>query len=138
MSKKKVDERFAVKDDSLKVEKFPVHHNELPWRTVPTSDSVMLHAIPPDTYCKVKIKGYFDDGSGYSGYEIVACRYVDAGCRQWKKGNKWELIGYIKPRTFKIEWISMQRSQWISDQIGTLVKDIQAFEDVMKKRIKGE
>ena len=132
MGKKKVDPKFAVKDDRLKVERFPVHYNETPMAQNIRDDG-QVEYLPSDPFCAVKIKGYFDDGSGYSGYEVMAKRYEKEGILQWIKGKKWELVGYVKPFTFQTQWL--QRSQWLAEQIGVLVRDIQDYEAVMKERI---
>ena len=134
MSKKKekVNPLFAVKDTSLKVEKFPIHHNENKMVATITDDGKTVYN-PPDPFCGVRIKGYFDDGKGYSGYEVMAQRYERIDGLQWVRGKKWELAGYVKPFTFQVSW--MLRSPWLSDMLGVLIRDIQNYESVMKERI---
>ena len=131
--RKKIDPKYAVKDDSIKVERFPIHNNETPMvQSISEDGKVEFH--PADPFCSVRIKGYFDDGSGYSGYEVMARMYEKDGLFQWVRGKKWDLVGYIKPYTFQVQWL--KRSQWLSDQVGVLVKDIQDYESVMKERIR--
>ena len=130
--KKKVEEKFSVKDTSLKVEKFPIHHNETPMESKTGEDGKVVYT-PSDPFCGVKIRGYFDDGKGYSGYEVMVQRYEKHDQTQWVRGKKWELAGYVKPFTFQVMWLL--RSQWLSDMLGVLVKDIQNYEAVMKERI---
>ena len=133
MGRKKIDPKFAVKDTSIKVERFPVHYNDVPM-TQSIKDDGTIEYAPSDPFCAVRIRGYFDDGKGYSGYEILGKRYEKDGLYQWIRGKKSETVGYIKPYTFQVQWLC--RSQWLADQIGVLVRDIQNYETIMKERIK--
>lgn len=133
MAKKKVEEGYEAHIDRIEVARFPVHENENPMDQSMQADGTTVFT-PSDPYWSVKIKGYYDDGAGYSGYEVQARPYVKDGLYQWVRGKKWETVGYVKPFTFQVHWL--KRSQWLSDQLGQLVKDIQAYEAVMKERIK--
>ena len=130
MVKKKVDPKYEVHDTSIKVEKFKVHQNETPMNQTMTDDGQVIYT-PTDPFCAVKVKGYFDDGHGYSGYEVMAKRYEKDGLFQWVRGKKWELVGYIK--CGKPTWLI--RSQWISDMLGILIEDIRNYEQIMKQRM---
>jgi hypothetical protein len=132
MARKKIDPKFAVKDDSIKVEKFPSHDNETPMNQTMKDDGTIEYT-PTDPFCSVKIKGYYNDGS-ISGYEIVAKRYEKRDLVQWEKSKKWELVGYITPFSFHVRWTN--QSPWLGTQVGQLVRDIQAYEAVMKERIR--
>lgn len=129
--KKNVEKGFEVKDNSIKVEKFPSHANEVPMVQSLAEDGETTVFTPSDPFCSVKVKGYFDDGQGYSGYEIVAKRYEKDGLFQWVRGRKWELVGYVK--NGRPTWLV--RSPWLSDMLGVLIEDIRAYETIMKHRI---
>ena len=133
MAKKKVEKGYEAHIDCIEVAKFPIHENENPMDQSMQADGTTVFT-PSDPYWSVRVKGYFDDGSGVSGYEVQARPYVKDGLYQWTRGKKWETVGYVKPFTFQVYWL--KRSQWLSDHLGQLIVDIQNYERVMKERIR--
>jgi hypothetical protein len=69
----------------------------------------------------------------YLGYVIQARQYVKDVYGNWSKSKKWEVVGYLLQPSFKAHWL--KRSQWLSDQVGQLVLDVQNFERIMKERV---
>lgn len=133
MAKKKIkeeDEKYQVVDLSLKVEKMPIHQNEQPMERRLKQDGT-TELYPPDPYYSVRMNG-FDDV--YLGYVIQARQYVKDIYGNWGKSKKWEVVGYLLQPSFRVYWL--KRSQWLSDQVGQLVLDVQNFEAVMTERIK--
>lgn len=126
---KEEDEKYQVIDLSLKVEKFPIHQNELPIERRMKEDGA-TELYPPDQYCAVRM-GRYDDQ--WLGYEIQARQYVKDLYGNWSKGKKWEVAGYLLNPSFRVHWL--KRSPWLSDQLGVLITDVQNFERIMKERV---
>ena len=133
MAKKKIkeeDEKYQVVDLSLKVEKMPIHQNEQPMERRLKQDGT-TELYPPDQFYSVRMNGFNDV---YLGYVIQARQYVKDIYGNWSKSKKWEVVGYLLQPSFKVHWL--KRSQWLSDQVGQLVLDVQNFEAIMTERIK--
>ena len=133
MAKKKIkeeDEKYQVIDLSLKVEKRPVHNNDMPMEQR-MKENGAVEFSPPDQFCSCRI-GKYDDT--WLGYEIQARQYEKDMFGSWAKGKKWTTVGYLLyPRFSTVHWLA--RSPWLSDQLGVLMTDVQDFERIMKERI---
>lgn len=126
---KEEDKKYQCVDLSIKVEKFPVHQNELPMERRMKEDG-STEFYPADEYCAVRM-GRYDDR--YLGYEIQARKYAKDLYGNWSKGKKWETVGYLLNPSFRVHWL--YRSPWLSDQLGLLITDVQNFERIMKERV---
>ena len=118
MSKKRVDPRFAVKDDKPKFPKCPIHANTTQFVTRTLPDGTQAQE-PADPVWSLKV----------SGFEVVG-RMWERGLDGWKKGKKWEALAYITPFTYQLQLLS--KSPFLMSSIGVLVKDIQDYEAAVK------
>ena len=127
MSKKRVDPRFAVKDDKPKFPKCPIHANTTQFVTRTLPDGTQAQE-PADPVWSIKVSGFVDTDK-VRGYEVVG-RMWERGLDGWKKGKKWVALAYITPFTYQLQLLS--KSPFLMSSIGVLVKDIQDYEAAVK------
>lgn len=130
MSKKNVDPRFAVVDDSIKIPRFPIHHNPDPFEQRMCDDGTIEY-VPKDTLHEIKVKGFVSTDKLYD-WEVYGKGFEKTG-NQWVKSKKSMLVGYIHGITHRARY--EVNSKFLTESIGMLLDDIREHEAEMKRRM---
>ena len=132
MGRKKIKPGYEVVDNRPPPLKFPIHENEAGMESSIGPDGSIVYE-PSDPFCSIRVKEFVSTDRIYA-WVIEGRRYIKDVNNQWTRGKKWEVVGYISPYTYQMQFLA--RSNFINENIGPLVRDIQEHERIMKERIK--